>query len=139
MLPVEDQLSVLVHLSKVDKFVASEESELIHKIGKRNGMNEEEIENIIDNPRPLQNLKNLPPDEKFSYLFDIIQLMKVDGKIYQTEIEFCEKVAIKLGYKPGVIADLSAYIYSDPNINTSRAYLRSIADQHLIPMKKNED
>ena len=139
MLPVEDQLSVLVHLSKVDKFVASEESELIHKIGKRNGMNEDEIENIIDNPRPLQNLKNLPPDEKFSYLFDIIQLMKVDGKIYQTEIEFCEKVAIKLGYKPGVIADLSAYIYSDPNINTSRAYLRSIADQHLIPMKKNED
>ncbi len=139
MLPVEDQISLLVHLSKVDKFVASEESELIHKIGKRGGLSEDQVENIIDNPKPLKNLHDLPPDEKFTYLFDIIQLMKVDGKIYQTEIEFCEKVAVKLGYKPGVIADLSAYIYSDPSINTSRSYLRSIADQHLIPRRKNDD
>lgn len=136
MLPVEDQISLLVHLSKADKFVASEESELIHRIGQRGGLNSEEVENIIDNPNPLQDLKGLPPDEKFTYLFDIIQLMKVDGKIYQTEIEFCEKVAVRLGYKPGVIADLSAYIYSDPSINTSRSYLRSIADQHLIPLKR---
>lgn len=139
MLPIEDQVSLLVHLSKVDKFVAAEESELIHRIGKRGGLNPDQIENIIDNPKPINNLKDLPPDEKFSYLFDIIQLMKIDGKIYQTEIEFCEKVALKLGYKPGVIADLSAYIYSDPDINTSRSYLRSIADSHLIPMKRKVD
>ncbi len=139
MLPVEEQISLLVHLSKADKFVAAEESELIHKIGKRQGLTVDQVENIIDNPRPLQTLKDLPPDEKFNYLFNIIQLMKIDGKIYQTEIEFCERVAVKLGYKPGVIADLSAYIYSDPNINTSRAYLRSIADQHLIPLRRKDD
>ncbi|MBV6644660.1 MAG: TerB family tellurite resistance protein [Cyclobacteriaceae bacterium] len=138
MLPIEDQISLLVHLSKADNFVAEQESELIHKIGERSGLSKDEIENIIDNPKPLTNLKSLPPDEKFSYLFNIIQLMKVDGKIYQKEIEFCEKVAMKLGYKPGVIADLSAYIYSDPAINTSRKYLRSIADQHLIPMSKGD-
>ena len=139
MLSVEDQISLLVHLSKVDKFVAAEESELIHKIGKRAGLSEDQVEVIIDNPRPVQNLRDLPPDEKFTYLYDVIQLMKVDGKIYQTEIEFCEKIAVKLGYKPGVIADLSAYIYSDPSINTSRAYLRSIADQHLIPKSRLKD
>jgi len=138
MLSIEDQISLLVHLSKADKFVAAEESELIHKIGQRSGLTTDQVENIIDNPKPLKNLRDLPPDEKFTYLHDIIQLMKVDGKIYQTEIEFCEKVAVRLGYKPGVIADLSAYIYSDPSINTSRAYLRSIADQHLIPMKRND-
>ena len=138
MLSIEDQISLLVHLSKADKFVAAEESEIIHKIGQRSGLTTDQVENIIDNPKPLKNLRDLPPDEKFTYLHDIIQLMKVDGKIYQTEIEFCEKVAVRLGYKPGVIADLSAYIYSDPSINTSRAYLRSIADQHLIPMKRND-
>ena len=42
--------------------------------------------------------------------------MKVDSKIHEKEIEFCERLALKLGYKPGVIADLSAYIYSDPEI-----------------------
>ena len=136
MLPVEDQLSVLVHLSKADKHFAEEESELIHRVGKRNGLTIDQIENIIDNPKPITRLRDLPPDEKFSYLHDIIQLMKVDGKIYQTEIEFCEKIAMKLGYKPGVIADLSAYIYSDPSINTNRNYLRSIADSHLMKMKR---
>lgn len=138
MLPVEEQLSILVHLSMADKFLAEEESKLIHKIGERNGLNSEAVELIMDNPRPIPNLKDLPPDEKFEYLYNVIQLMKVDGKIYQSEIEFCERLAIALGYKPGVVADLSAYIYSDPSISTKRSFLRSIADQHIIPKKKSD-
>ncbi len=133
MLPVEDQLSILVYLSKADNFIAAEESQLIHAIGERNGMSPEDVEKVIDNPRPIPNLDKLPADEKFEYLFNMIQLMKVDRKIYQKEIEFCEKFALKLGYKPGVVADLSAYIYSDPKIMTKRSFLRSIADQHVIP------
>ncbi|MFY0686902.1 MAG: TerB family tellurite resistance protein [Cyclobacteriaceae bacterium] len=133
MLPVEDQISVLVHLSKADNYVALEESQLIHSIGERNGLTPDQVENIIDNPKPLGDFSDLPPEEKFEYLFNVIQLMKVDKKIYQKEIEFCEKLALKLGYKPGVVADLSAYIYSDPSVMTKRSYLRSIADQHLIP------
>ena len=134
MLAVEEQISILVHLSKADNFVAKQESELIHAIGQKHGLSHEEIENIIDNPRPIANdMTNLPPDEKFEYLFNIVQLMKIDKKVYQKEIDFCEKMALRLGYKPGVIADLSAYVYSDPSIMTKRSVLRSIADQHLIP------
>ncbi|MFY0608574.1 MAG: TerB family tellurite resistance protein [Cyclobacteriaceae bacterium] len=119
-----------------DNFLAEEESKLIHSIGERKGMTKEEIELVIDNPKPIPNLKDIPPDEKFGYLYDVIQLMKVDRKVHQSEIQFCEKLALAFGYKPGVVADLSAYIYSDPSIATKRSYLRSIADQHLIPMKK---
>lgn len=133
MLPIEEQLSILVHLSKADNYVAKEESDLIHHIGESNGLSYDQVENVIDNPKPIGSLDNLPDDEKFEYLFNVIQLMKVDKKIFQKEIEFCERIAIKLGYKPGVIADMSAYIYSDPNIMTKREYLRSIADQHVIP------
>ena len=135
MLPVEEQLSILVHLSMADKFLAEEESKLIHKIGERNGLSVADVELIMDNPKPIPNLKDLQPDEKFDYLFNVIQLMKVDGKIYQSEIEFCERLAIALAYKPGVVGDLSAYIYSDPAIMTKRSYLRSIADKHLVPKK----
>ncbi|MGL1885558.1 MAG: TerB family tellurite resistance protein [Reichenbachiella sp.] len=135
MANVKEQLSVLVHLSKADNFIAEPEAKLIHYIGKLNGMTEDDIENIIDNPSAIPDLLGLDPDTKFDYLFNIVQLMKVDGKVFQSEIDFCEKIALKLGYKPGVIADLSAYIYSDPNINTSRPFLRSIADEHLIPLK----
>lgn len=135
MLPVEEQLSILVHLSMADKFLAEEESRLIHKIGESYGLTSDAIELIMDNPRPIPNLKNLPSDEKFEYLFNVIQLMKIDGKIHQSEIEFCERLAMALGYRPGVVADLSAYIYSDPNINTRAEFLKSLADQHLIRQK----
>jgi len=135
MLSVEEQVSILVHLSMADNFLAEEESKLIHNIGKRNGLNTDQVELIIDNPKPIPNVRNLPPDEKFDYLHNVIQLMKVDGKIYQSEIQFCERLALALGYKPGVVADLSAYIYSDPSISTKRSFLRSIADSHLIPRK----
>lgn len=136
MLSVEEQLSILVHLSKADNFVAEEEKKMIHTIGDKHGFTFEEIENIIDNPLPVaKDMRNLPPEEKFDYLFNIVQLMKIDKKVHQKEIDFCERVAMKLGYKPGVIADLSAYVYSDPAIMTKRSVLRSIADQHLIPLR----
>lgn len=135
MLSVEEQLSILVHLSMADEHMAKEESVLIHNIGERNGLSYDDIELIIDNPKPIPKLRGLPPDEKFEYLYNIIHLMKVDGKIRQSEIQFCEKVAMALGYKPGVVADLSAYIYSDPNINTKQSFLRSIADQHIVSKK----
>ncbi|MEQ6121309.1 TerB family tellurite resistance protein [Reichenbachiella sp. MALMAid0571] len=133
---IKSQLSLLVHLSKVDKHIAEPEAKMIHYIGERNGISYEEIEAIIDNPGDMPSISNLDPEMKFDYLYNIVQLMKIDGKVFQSEIDFCEKVALRLGYKPGVIADLSAYIYSDPNINTNKDYLRSIADGHLIPRKK---
>jgi hypothetical protein len=133
---IETQLSTLVHLSKIDNFIAGPESKMIHYLGKLNGLSVDQVEDIIDNPRPIGNLIDLHPEEKFEYLFNIVQLMKIDGKVFQSEIEFCEKIALKLGYKPGVIADLSAYIYSDPNISTKKSFLRSIADENLIPKSK---
>lgn len=136
MSDVHEQLSVLVHLARVDNFIAEPEAKLIHYIGDLHGMTRGDIEKVMDNPMPIPTLSDLNPDEKFEYLFNIVQLMKVDGKVFQSEIDFCEKIALKLGYKPGVIADLSAYIYSDPNINTNMNFLKSIADEHLIPMKR---
>lgn len=137
MLPIKDQLSILVHLSKADKVVAKEERMLIHAVGRGHGLDEKEIDEIIELPNEIGTLKDLPTEEKFDYLYTVIQLMKIDKKIYQSEIQFCEKIAMKLGYKPGVVADLSQFIYSDPTMSSDRNYLRKIADKQL--MHKAED
>ncbi|MFT6866758.1 MAG: uncharacterized membrane protein YebE (DUF533 family) [Cyclobacteriaceae bacterium] len=135
MLPIEDQISILAHLSMADGIIAKEESAMIHDVGEKSGLTTEAINLIIANPKPVPNLANLIPDDKFEYLHNVIQLMKVDKKVHQKEINFCERLAHALGYKPGVVADLSAYIYSDPSISTKRSYLRSIADSHLMKRK----
>ena len=86
MLSTEEQINVLVHLSMADKHLAEEESKVIHNIGERNGMTKEQVDQIINNPKPISSLRHLPPDEKFDYLYNVIFLMKVDGKIFQSEI-----------------------------------------------------
>ena len=139
MLSVEDQISILTHLSKADKVIAEEEYRLIIQVADGLGIDSERAAQIINSPHPIPKLNDLPPDEKFEYLLNVVRLMKADGKIHKNEVAFCEKLAVRLGYKPGVISDLSAYIYKDPTINTNRAYLRSIADQHLIPMGDKND
>lgn len=133
MLSPEEQISILVHLSKADKVVAPEETNLILFIADGLGISKEDTSDLMASPKPIPSLRNLPSDEKFDYLFNIIRMMKIDGKVHSKEIKFCEKIALNLGYKPGVIAELSAYIYKDPTITTNREMLQGIASQHIIP------
>ena len=105
MLSQEEQISILVHLSKADKVVAEEEYRLILFIADGLGISEKVTAELVENPKPIPSLKNIPAEEKFTYLFNIIRMMKADGKVHSKEIKFCEKIACSLGYKPGVIAD----------------------------------
>ena len=132
MQKVEDYISMLVHLSKIDNNLAQAESELIHYIGEQNGLDSKTIDDIIENPREIPSFRSIPRQDKFQYLFDVIQMMKVDGKVFSSEINFAEKMALKLGFKPGVVAELSAYIYSDPKIATNKGFLISLAAEYVI-------
>jgi hypothetical protein len=57
--------------------------------------------------------------------------MKSDGKIFQNEIDFCEKIAARLGYRKGVVAAMSQHIYSDIAIRADRDMLRKKSDQYI--------
>ena len=74
----------------------------------------------------------MPKEEKLECLIDLIRLMKIDKKIYQKEIDFCERIALKLGYQPKVIMELSAYIYTSKSIHTDRSILEDIVDKYYI-------
>ena len=58
--------------------------------------------------------------------------MKIDKKIYQKEIDFCERIALKLGYQTQSIMELSAYIYTSKSIHTDRSILEDIVDKYYI-------
>jgi uncharacterized tellurite resistance protein B-like protein len=100
-------------------------------IGKANGMSKEEVDVMLKKPQPIGNLSSLTEDQKFENLYHLIQLMKSDGHVFKSEIHFCEQVAEKLGYKKGVVAELSARIYSDPTITADRKMLIDRAHKFL--------
>jgi len=128
---VKDQLNVLIQLASSDNLVADKEAKLIHMIAKVNGVSLEEVDQMIKNPTPIGDLANLTEDQKFEYLYNIVQLMKIDGQVFKSEIVFCEHVADKLGYKRGVIGELSSRIFSDPSITADRRMLQSKASKYL--------
>ena len=117
-------LNILVQLARVDGVVVQEEIDLINKVGKANSMSEEEITQCFDDPSDIGSFSHLTDDEKFEYIYGIVQLMKIDGRLYEDEIKFCAKMAAKLGYREDVLFELILKIYSDPDLSEDKTSLK---------------
>ena len=125
------ELNVLINLAAIDRIIDAKEVSLILMIGLANGFSRDEVEEMIKHPHTIINMAEMTADEKFEHLYYLITLMKSDGKIFQNEIDFCEKVADRLGYRKGVIAAMSQHIYSDITVRADRELLRKKSDQYI--------
>lgn len=124
---IKRQLNILIQLATIDGSLATKERKLIEHFAKVNNFDDDQIKELLNSPEPIGDLNNLTEDERFEYLYMIIQLMKIDGQVFKSEIVFCEDLAEKLGYKRKVVAELSKNIYSDPSITADREMLRNKA------------
>ncbi|WKZ58340.1 MAG: TerB family tellurite resistance protein [Cyclobacteriaceae bacterium] len=125
------ELNVLINLAASDSKIEEKESKLIHMVGKANGLSTEEVQELINKPKPIGDLNAMTNDEKFEHLYYLIQMMKMDGQVFRSEIIFCESIAEKLGYKKSVVGELSQHIYSDPSITADRNMLRQKAEKYI--------
>jgi len=125
------ELNTLINLAASDSKIEDRESKLIHMIGKANGLTAEEVQEMINKPRAITDLSAMTNDEKFEHLYYLIQMMKMDGQVFRSEIIFCESIAEKLGYKKSVVGELSQHIYSDPSITADREMLRKKAEKYI--------
>jgi hypothetical protein len=124
-------LNMLVRLATIDHELAGRESTWLRQLGQKNGLSQDEITESFRNPTEPTDFVSLAEEERFEYLYNLVQLMKIDGKIFLSEIDYCERLANKLGYKSGVIKVLSAHIYSDPAITADRLLLMNKARKYL--------
>jgi len=125
------QLNILIQLATIDSNLAGKELKLIESVAKANGLSDEDIKELLRKPEAIGDLSSLSDDERFEYLYLVIQLMKVDGQVFKSEINFCENIAEKLGYKKQVVSELSKNIYSDPKITADRDMLKQKALKFL--------
>ena len=127
----KNELNILINLAASDSKIEEKESKLIHMVGKANGIPREEVAEMIANPKPITSISALTSDEKFEHLYYLIQMMKMDGQVFKSEVVFCESIAEKMGYKKGIVAELSQHIYSDPSITSDRTMLRKKAEKFI--------
>ena len=125
------ELNVLITLAAIDHVVEARESRLIHLIGKSNQISQSEIDEMIKRPETIQGFGVMTDDEKFEHLCYLIRMMKADGHIIRDEIDFCETIASRLGYKRGVVRELSAHIYADIAVPADIDLLRTKAERFI--------
>jgi hypothetical protein len=107
-----NQLKHLINLARVDGGVGEKEEKYIYNIGAANGLPAETIRPLLKESHDVIVPTNLSNDEKFNYIFSLVQLMKIDERLYKEEIRYCSKVASKLGYNEAVMFDLMVHVRS---------------------------
>lgn len=97
------QLNILIQLAEADKHFAKIEREMIYKIAAERDFSEDMVSELIRNPEPIDTLGALSVNQKFDYLMTCIELVFADQNVFESEVIFCKNIAIKLGFKKGII------------------------------------
>lgn len=100
------QLKLLVNLAIIDDEVTDKEKKYITNIGLANGLTEQDVVYLFNQNHEVIVPQGLNDDRKFDYLFSLVQLMKIDERLYKEEIKYCSHVAAKLGYRQEVMFEL---------------------------------
>lgn len=108
----QSHLKMLINLASIDGEVADKERQYIINIGKANGIEESDILPLFKNFHDFTLPVNLSDDKKFDYIFSLVQLMKIDERMYKEEIRYCSRIAARLGYNQDVIFDLMSKVKS---------------------------
>ncbi|MFT7035123.1 MAG: putative tellurite resistance protein B-like protein [Cyclobacteriaceae bacterium] len=111
------QLKVLAILAKADGEIDEKELKLMEKIGNAHDMSIEDIHEAIASPGNVKDLSELDEEERFELLYDVVQLMKIDNKIFNEEILYCQQIAMKLGYPLEAIMELYPHVNTRINLS----------------------
>lgn len=124
------QLKLLINLAQIDGEVGEKERNYIFNIGRANGLAEIVVEPLFGTSHALIVPDNLNNAQKFDYIFSLVQLMKIDERLYQDEIRYCSKVAAKLGYDEAVMFDLMLHVRTVMEVNELDA-LKKLTEKYL--------
>lgn len=130
-MPVLAQMKLLVNLAQIDGKVADREKFYILNIGRANGIYPDEITPLFDQRNELIVPEDLDADAKFNIIFSLVQLMKIDERMYKEEILFCSKIASTLGYDQQVMFDLMLHIKGDSMAPDEKDALKVLTMKYL--------
>ncbi|MEK6780275.1 MAG: hypothetical protein AABY93_01125 [Bacteroidota bacterium] len=100
----------LVNLARIDGEIVEREKMYILNIGQANDIKPGEILALFNSSHEEILPSGMTKEQKFKYLFNLVQLMKIDERIYREEIKYCSQVAAKLGYNEQVMFDLMLHV-----------------------------
>ena len=130
-MPALNQMKLLISLAQIDGTVAPRERNYIINICRANNFYPDQIHPLFDQRHTLIVPQDLTDDQKFDYLFSLVQLMKIDERMYKEEMMFCSKIAENLGYQNQVMFELLLHVKPGVMEKDEIINLKEITQKHL--------
>ncbi len=127
-----ENIKSLVNLALIDGNMAEREKAYIKNIANAHNIPESSTETLFYSSHEIIIPQDLTSDQKFEFVFSLIQLMKIDERLYPNEIKFCANIIEKLGYRQEVIAELLLKIGAEPMEPLQKEELKKITNTFLI-------
>jgi len=124
-------MKLLISLAQIDGTVAPRERNYIINIGRANNFYPDQVVPLFDQRHNLIIPEDLNDDQKFDYLFSLVQLMKIDERMYREEIMFCSKIAATLGYDQEVMFELLLHVKSAAMTEEEMTELKRLVQNYL--------
>jgi uncharacterized tellurite resistance protein B-like protein len=123
----------LVQISRTDKKMSKEERDLLHKEGRKFGLTDPEIDELMHTHRSHHYTPPYSLDDKFAHLYQVAQMILADEVIMESEKKMIRKFAIEAGFSDKTIEKLVELLFKGiKNDESEEALLKEFRKKHLF-------
>ena len=96
---VKSHMKNLLEMAMIDSHFDDNEYHLLKKLAKKHKVSDKELQKIQENPDKVK--FEIPEDEneKFKQFYELVNMMTIDDKIMEEEVNLCKIFAKKFGYR----------------------------------------
>lgn len=119
-LTTEKIYSHLIHLyqlAKIDNRFVKEEKRYLYALGRKNGIAEKEVDEIINEASEVDFHEPETIKEKIVFLYEYIQMMLVDNKLDEREAKMCAIIAERMNLDKGLVGSMTKSIITAKDEN----------------------
>ena len=122
----------LIKLAKADGIISRQESGLLVKIGEKNGISEEEVFEMVEVSDDFFYNKPANDTERFNQMYDLVEMMAIDGVVDDKEISYTIEIAEKMGIRKSVAWILVNKLVEGIKAGKKRDTLKRYASEFLF-------
>jgi uncharacterized tellurite resistance protein B-like protein len=122
----------LVQISKIDGNLNQDELDLLYKEGKKFGLTDPEIDNLIVSESNSQYHAPYSLEEKFEHLYNMGEMILADDVVDEKEKKMIKKFAIEAGFSDSKHAGLAEILIEGIRMNTEEEILFNKFKQYIL-------
>lgn len=99
-------LKNLIAIAFADRDLSPTEVKLLYELSNKMGFNGNEVAEIMKDPASVDFVLPESRREEFDQIYDLVNMMLIDGTIDSREVEICQHFIKRLGYDPVVAQEI---------------------------------